>query len=164
MSRLTIWLTLTRDFQFGSPHNGFKPQAPLLILFVLTLFQVLLTIGNTHRITEPVMPHLVLFSLTQIFGWRELLNRIRAVGTQQTVWVEDQTTITLLFWQTLKSMTELHSKLALKDFVLDNCVYLKILQMSLHTKLLMEQRLFLYQLHLLLTLVKTTAKEINQML
>jgi len=61
-------------------------------------------------------------------------------------------------------MIELHSKLALKDFVLDNCVYLKILQMSLHTKLLMEQRLFLYQLHLLLTLVKTTAKEINQML
>jgi len=43
------------------------------------------------------MPHLGLFSLTQIFGWRELLNQIKAAGTQQIVWVEDQTTITLLF-------------------------------------------------------------------
>jgi len=61
-------------------------------------------------------------------------------------------------------MTELHSKLALKDSVQDNYVFLKTLQVSLHTKLLMALNLLLSQLHLLLTLVKTKAQQINQML
>ena len=80
---------LTRNFQFGSPHNGFQLLALSLISFALTLFLVLVTAGNTLRTTEPALPNLALFSLTPIFGWLELLNKVRTDGTLPIAWVED---------------------------------------------------------------------------
>ena len=96
MFKLTICPTLIRNFQFGSPHNGFKTQTPLLISFALTLFQVQLTTGNTLKTMETVMPQAAPFSLTPISGWQEWLNQVKTAGIPQTVWVEDLTTTTLL--------------------------------------------------------------------
>ena len=57
-----------------------------------------------------------------------------------------------------------HLKLAFKDTVLDNFVYLKIIQVTLGIKLLTALNLLLFHLHLLLTLVQIEALQVNQML
>jgi hypothetical protein len=95
---------LTRSFQSSSPQIGFQLLALGLISFALTLFLVLVTAGNILRATDPALLNLALalFSLTPIFGWLELLNKVRTDGTLPIAWVEDLTTTIQRFWQTLK--------------------------------------------------------------
>lgn len=127
---------LTKSCQSGSPHYGGVMVTHMLISFALTLFLVLVTAGNTLWPKQPAMVNLALFSLTPIFGWLELLNQDRTDGTLPIAWAEDQITTIQHFWEIWRWMNMFTLELAFKDTVLDNYVYLKIIQMPCYLKYL----------------------------